>query len=993
MHYHAPEHPVTSERSELLRQFGFAGATGLLLLLNVTGLFRTVAGVDTAVLIALAAGYKTFHYAISELLERRITADLAICIAVIAALAIGEYLAAAEAMFIMLVGDGLEGYAARRTESAILAFVEKMPHHATLLRDGGEIEVHAEDLQPGDLILVRAGERIAADGVVAEGDSAVDESAITGESVPRDKGPGSPVYCGTLNGNGLLRVRVTGAGEQTTLARVISLVREARANKAPVERLADRYARYFLPALLVVSGAVYLYSRDWLRTVSVLIVACPCALILATPAAMVSAIGGLARRGILVRGGAVLQQAARADALFLDKTGTLTEGRLEVIRVLPLGRAESEVLWLAAAAEAASDHPVARVIVAEARARGLDVPAAEAARVLPGQGVACRVGSREVRAGSAAFLSAAGVGGAAALLAEADEYGATPVLIAEGDTLAGAILLRDRPRAGAAEAIHELGRLELREITMLTGDRRRAAEAIAAVTGIARVEAELLPDQKLERIRAATAQGRVTAMVGDGINDAPALSAASVGIAVSGAADVAAEAADVVYLPRSLDRLPALFAVSRRAVRVAWFNIIFFAGVVNAVAVALAGSGWLRPVPAAIVHQVASLLVILNSLRLLRVPPSERHAARRFGLAGVRRWAVAVGEGAARRAAALWRERERYYRPAAIAAAALILLNGFYAVGPDEVGIVQRFGRRLSPPRPPGLHYKLPWPVDRLTRIGAARIRAAEIGFRTRPEASEREVVAYEWNAQHRAGRYDRKPEEAMMLSGDLNMMEITATVHYNLANPEDFLFGHADGDAAVRAAAESVLQLIATSSPLDRLLTDGRREAEQLAAQRLQERLNRYRAGVRVIGVKLLDVHPAVEVVDAFREVSEAYEDKNRLVNEAEGHRNEQVALARGNARARAEQAQAYRTGRANRALGDAARFTGLEAAYRAAPAGNDTRLFLETMEQVLPGRKKMIVDNAKGRRHLLLVEDGVEIGPAGPVLSPPPRPAERER
>lgn len=993
MHYHAPEQPVSSERSEALRQFGFAGLAGLLLLLNVTGLLRTVAGIDTAAILALVAGYKTFHYAISELLEKRITADLAICIAVIAALAIGEYLAAAEAMFIMLVGDGLEGYAARRTESAIRAFVEKMPHDARLLRDGMEVEVHAEDLTPGDVILVRAGERLAADGVVAEGDSAVDESAITGESVPCDKAPGSPVYCGTVNGNGLLRVRVERAGEQTTLARVIALVREARANKAPVERLADRYARYFLPALLLAAGVVFFFSRDWVRTVSVLIVACPCALILATPAAMVAAIGGLARRGILVRGGAVLQQAARADTLFLDKTGTLTEGRLEVIRVFAQGRSENEVLWLAAAAEAASDHPLAKVIVAEARARGLEVPAAESARVLPGRGVACRVGNREVRAGNAAFLAEAGIEGAAALLAEADEYGATPVLIADGGVLAGAILLRDRPRAGVAEAIHELGHLEIRDITMLTGDRRRAAEAIAKGAGIARVEAELLPDQKLERIRAAAAQGRVTAMLGDGINDAPALSAAAVGIAVSGATDVTAEAADVVYLPRSLDRLPALFEVSRRAVRVAWFNIIFFAGVVNAVAVVVAGSGWLRPAPAAIVHQIASLLVILNSLRLLRVPQGERHHARRFELAWLRPRLELVRQRILRYAGGIWRERERYYRPVALVAGVLLVLNGFYTVGPDEVGIVQRFGRRLSPPREPGLHYKLPWPADRLTRIGAARIRTAEIGFRTNPNASEKEVVAYEWNAQHRAGRYDRKPDEALMLSGDLNMMEITATVHYNLASPEDFLFGHADGDAAVRVAAESVLQLIATATPLDRLLTDGRREAETLAARNLQQRLDRYGAGVRVVSVKLLDVHPAVEVVDAFRSVSEAYEDKNRLINEAEGHRNEQVALARGNAKAREEQAQAYKVGRANRAQGDAARFTDMEAAYRAAPAGNDTRLFLETMEQVLPGKKKMIVDNAKGRRQLLLLEDSVEIGPAGPVLAPPPRPPERER
>ncbi|MGH7247210.1 MAG: heavy metal translocating P-type ATPase, partial [Pseudomonadota bacterium] len=304
---------MDEERKERIRYFGYAGFVGLLLLLNLFGIFKTVFGLDTAAIITVLAGYRIFFNSIAALLNKEISADLAICVAVVAALAVGEYLAAAEAMFIMLVGEGLEAYAAGRTNAAIQRFIEQMPRRARLLRDGEEIEVDAASLVEGDVILVRAGERIPADGSIAYGVSSIDESSITGESLPRDKETGDEVFSGTLNGNGLLRIAVTRAGNETALSRVIQLVEEAKEKRAPVERLADRYARYFLPALLIAAGLTFYFTHDWLRTVAVLIVACPCALILATPTAMVAAIGGLARRGILIRGGTVLQLAAKVD--------------------------------------------------------------------------------------------------------------------------------------------------------------------------------------------------------------------------------------------------------------------------------------------------------------------------------------------------------------------------------------------------------------------------------------------------------------------------------------------------------------------------------------------------------------------------------------------------------------------------------------------------------------------------------------------------------
>jgi Cu+-exporting ATPase len=966
---------MSEEQRERIRYYIFAAFVGVLLLLNWLGIFQTIFGLDTAILITLLAGYKTFHNSISALLEKRISADIALCVAVIAALTAGQYLAAAEAMFIVLVGEGLESYAAGRTEAAIHRFIEQMPRRARRVRDGVEEEVDAEALLPGDLIAVRAGERVPADGAIEMGNSALDESSITGEPLPREKQPGDEAFSGSLNGGGLLHVRVTRAGPDTTLARVVQLVQEAQKRRAPVERLADRVAKYFLPALLLAGALTFFFTRDWMRTVSVLIVACPCALILATPTAMVAAIGGLARRGILVRGASVLQSAAQVDTVAFDKTGTITEGQFEIVEIIALERSENELLSLAAAAERASSHPLARIIVDEAARRGLAPLSVESAAVHPGRGVECRVGGATVRAGNASFVKwggspgppSTGQAGQPSPLDRADQLGATAVLISAGDSLAGAILLRDRLRAGIQEASAGLEALGIAHRLMLTGDRRRPAEVIARRAGIPELEAELLPEQKVDRIRQLAAAGRKVAMIGDGINDAPALASAHIGIAVAGASDIAAEAAGAVFLPHSLETLPLLFETSKRAVATAWQNIILFAGFVNLAAVICAATGVIGPIGAALTHQLSSFLVMMNSLRLLRT--------RRFRIPAI--WPRL-------RAAIPDIDVARLKRPAAVALAAAFVLSGFYIIGPNETGIIQRFGKKQPPYRQPGLHYKLPWPVETLTRVRPNQVRTIEIGFRSTAVQPDAEPAAYEWNVQHRSGRFQRKPEESLMLTGDQNMIELNAVVHYDLARPDDFLFRQLDSDATVRAAAESALQSVITATDLDAVLTSGRIEIETKAAAALQTRLDRYAAGVRVLGLRLQDVHPSLEVVDAFRDVSGAYEEKNRLINEAEGYRNEQIALARGNAKARMEQARAYTLGRVSRADGDASRFTQREFAYRGAPGPTETRLYLETIEQVLPGKRKLIVDRSKAPRRLFLMEGGIEIGGPGMPLIP---------
>lgn len=999
---------MDQERQERIRYYGFAAFVGILLALNLTGVFKTFLGIDTAVFITLLAGYKTFYNSISALLEKEISADLALCIAVIAALSVGEYMAAAEAMFIVLVGEGLESYAAGRTAAAIQKFIEQIPRRARVFREGREEEVDAAALIPDDIIIVRAGERIPADGIIEIGASSINESSITGEPLPRDKQAGDEVFSGTLNGNGLLRIRVIKAGDETALARVVKLVEEAQEKRAPVERLADRAARYFLPAILLSAILTFYFTRDWLRTVAVLIVACPCALILATPTAMVAAIGGLARRGILVRGASIMQLAAKIDTVVFDKTGTITEGRFEIVNIVAVGRTEDELLALAAAAEKSSDHALARIIVDEAARRKLAVPDPQDAHVVPGRGVACYLGSRRVRAGNAAFLAEAGITDVQAVVDVADRLGATAILISDDGHLAGGVLLRDRLREGVIEASEGLDQLEIKHRIMLTGDRRRAAEVIAREADIPEVEAELLPEQKLDRVRQLEAQGRHVAMVGDGINDAPALAAASVGIAVAGASDITAEAADVVYLPHSLERLPKMFEVSRSAVQTAWQNIIIFAGAVNAIAVICCATGKLSPVGAAMTHQLSSFFVMMNSLRLLRVERgglmaretrfSRLWARTRLPQAWERLHHVTQGIttrvdfGALDFATGLnWLidNRQRLVRPALYLAGFLLIWSSFYTLKPEETGVIERFGQKVLPYGEPGVHVKFPWPIDKLTRIQAKRVRVIEIGYRSNSSAPEGEPAAYEWNVQHRSGRFQRMPEEALMLTGDQNMIELNATVHYSISHPDDFIFRQLDGDLTMRTAAESVIQMITTETPLDDLLTSGRKAVEAKAKKMMQARMDRYGSGIEVLQVKLQDVHPSIEVVDAFRAVSGAYEEKNRLINEAEGYRNEQVALARGNAKAQLQQAEAYTLGRKNRAKGDADRFDLREVSFRGAPGPNETRLYFDTIDEVLPGKKKLILDQSKGRRHLFLLDDGIELSgtPAAPILQPAPR------
>ncbi|KYF73099.1 heavy metal translocating P-type ATPase [Sorangium cellulosum] len=543
--------------------------------------------------------------------------------------------AAAAIVTFVLIGKLLETRARRRLADAVRGLVALQPRTARRVRGDAVDEVPAAALAPGDLVLARPGERIATDGEVVRGASAVDESMLTGESMPVDKTAGAAVLGGTLNQSGALTFRVTKTGADTALARIVEAVEQAQGSRAPIARLADVVSGIFVPVVL---GVASLTLVGWLavdptagglataieRFVAVLVIACPCALGLATPAAVAVGTGRGAELGVLVKGGAALEAASRVDTVLLDKTGTLTSGRPELTDVVAVeGRGEAELLGLLAAAEHESEHPVARAIVEGARGRGVAVAPASAFRAEIGHGIEARVAGRLVRAGNAAWLQRAGVA-TDALEAAAERLaaqGRTPSFVAVDGQLAGLVAVADRPTEEARRAVAALRQLGV-EVAMVTGDRAGAARAVAEELGIRDVFAEVRPEDKARIVREQRAAGRRVAMVGDGINDAPALASADVGVALGSGTDIAVAAADVALLRGGIARLPTALALARATLRTIRQNL-FWAFVYNVIGIPIAAgllyplTGWLlSPVLASAAMSLSSVSVLGNSLRL-----------------------------------------------------------------------------------------------------------------------------------------------------------------------------------------------------------------------------------------------------------------------------------------------------------------------------------------------------------------------------------------
>jgi Cd2+/Zn2+-exporting ATPase len=552
------------------------------------------------------------------------------------ALVIGERFEAATAMFLFSVSLGLEAFSLDRARHAIHALMELAPSEATRLSPAGQETIPVSAIAVGDRLLLRPGERVPVDGVVVEGRSSVNQAPVTGESVPVDLGPGDRVYSGSLNGEAALQIEATRPASESTLARIIHLIEEAQSRRAPSQRLVDRFAGYYTPAVLVLAvlamvvpptagqlGAAWAAGASWsssvYRGLVLLVIACPCALVISTPVTIVCGLFHAARRGVLIKGGVHLENAGRIRAVVFDKTGTLSRGALQVETVVPLdGRESGELLALAAAVEAHSEHPVARAICAAARKRQLDWPEVSGFEALRGAGARGTVNGETVYLGNRQlFEEWAGpfprLDSAARTLEESPHTG---VIVGTAEGVAGLIFLSDAARPEARETVARLRRLGVERLAMVTGDNERAARALAQNVDIDEVYAELLPEQKVEKVRELMSACGLAAMVGDGVNDAPALAASSLGIALGTAgSDSALETADVALMSDNLLLVPELILLGRRTRSIVWQNVVFALATKLAVVVlALAGLAGMWMAVAA--DAGASLVVIFNGMRL-----------------------------------------------------------------------------------------------------------------------------------------------------------------------------------------------------------------------------------------------------------------------------------------------------------------------------------------------------------------------------------------
>ncbi len=565
-------------------------------------------------------GWPIFKKAFENLLDRRMTMELSMTIAIVAAAAIGEFFTALVITLFVLVAEVLEDMTVQRGRRAIRDLLDFLPREVSVRRAGSVRAVSVRELGIGDAILINPGGRVPVDGTVLGGHSFVDESRITGESMPVEKTAGVPVYAGSINQSGALEVRAERIGRDTSYGKIIEAVERAERSRAPVQRLADRLAGYLVYLALAAAAFTFLVTGDVRSTIAVVIVAGACGIAAGTPLAILGGIGRSARLGAIVKGGVHLETLGRVDTVVLDKTGTLTYGRPEVQRVLAAeGMTPEAVLDAAAAAEQRSEHPLGQTVVAYARAQKRSVVEPDRFSYTPGRGIAAEVAGTTVLVGNRAWMRDRGVvmaaAGAAGIEGDTAVTAASEVFVARDGRFLGAITIADTVRPEALRAVTALGRMGIRTI-LLTGDTRPVAEAVARSLGIREVDADLLPADKLERVTALVAAGRTVAMVGDGVNDAPALTAASVGVAMGSGTDVARESADVVLLGNDLVRFVDTVAIARRARWIIWQN---FAGTltVDTLGIVLASLGFLNPLLAAFIHVASEMAFILNSARFL----------------------------------------------------------------------------------------------------------------------------------------------------------------------------------------------------------------------------------------------------------------------------------------------------------------------------------------------------------------------------------------
>jgi Cd2+/Zn2+-exporting ATPase len=629
--------------SGLFLLVGWAGGTFL-------GLPRPLA-LGFFVLAYLAAGYDVVRHALPALFKLHFDTDVLMLMAAIGAAILGDWAEGGFLLFLFGLGHAGEHYAMDRARHAIRSLADLAPKTARVCREGRKMEVPVSDLYLGDMVLVREGERIPADGRVVRGQSSVDQSPITGESVPMDKVPGDEVFAGTVNGDGSLELEVTRRAQDTTLSRIMNMVAEAQSQKSPTQRFTERFTRVFVPLVLALDVLVIVvpplfgfsnWADSFLRGMVLLVAASPCALVVGTPASILAGIAQAARNGVLVKGGVHLENLGALDAVAFDKTGTITRGQPEVTEVIVADATwlspevdeaildgdsltVEDVLRLAAAVERRSSHPLAQAIVRAASARELDLPETGNLVAMTGRGVRSTLEMQPVLLGNRKLFESEGIavsGRLEAIIERLEDEGKTAMLV-YGPTPAGhvrflgIIAVADTPRQSAPMALQKLTQLGIRKAVMLTGDNERVAEAIARQVGLTDFRANLLPEQKLEAIQALAAECGRVAMIGDGVNDAPALAQASVGIAMGGAGtDIALETADVALMADDLSKLPFAIGLSRATRRIIHQNLAISLGVIFLL-IATSVTGLFGLALAVVVHEGSTLAVVLNALRLL----------------------------------------------------------------------------------------------------------------------------------------------------------------------------------------------------------------------------------------------------------------------------------------------------------------------------------------------------------------------------------------
>ena len=577
---------------------------------------------------AIILGIPIMIVAIKDLKLGRLSINELVAIAVLAAFASGDYKTAGVVAFFMLLGEIIETRTAEGARASIESLIKLTPTKARRLKsDGSEEEVPASQLVVGDVIRIRPGDNVAADGLIVNGQGSFNQATITGESLPADKKPGDEVFAGTQNLTGVLEIKVSRAGTDTTLGRVRELILAAEKTKLPIMKIVDQYMSFYTPLVLVIGGLVWAFTHDLNRVIAVLVVSCPCAFILATPTAMVAALSAAARLGILIKNVADIEAAAKINAFVFDKTGTLTTGELAVSRLAPLGDTKpAELLRIAASAEKYSNHPTAKALANIATEAGVPLLEPKDFTETAGRGVKADVGGAKVLVGRAQWLKDNGVDSGFEKSVDLNETeGWSLIFVARDGKCIGWVGLQDQTRAEAKDALAELKEAGVRRIAMISGDRQPVATRVAAEIGCEEAKGDCLPQNKVEFVRSVKAKGYKVAVVGDGVNDAPALAAGDIGIAMGAAgSEVAIHSATIALMNNDLRRLPFLVKLSRSTRAVInqnfLFGVFFIIGGLSA-----AAFGWLNPIVAAILHNAGSLIVIFNSARLVRKGEELEH--------------------------------------------------------------------------------------------------------------------------------------------------------------------------------------------------------------------------------------------------------------------------------------------------------------------------------------------------------------------------------